>query len=95
MDVVIRHYQGAAELMDELERRSGEVEQLIRGIAGFVSYYLVRTSEGGFSVSVFEDSTGTQESIKQAAEFIRTNLPSLSVSPPEVIQGESFISFSA
>jgi heme-degrading monooxygenase HmoA len=95
MNVVIRHYKGAPELMDELERRSDEVEKLIRGVPGFVAYHLVRTSDGGFSISVYEDSTGTQESVKQAAEFIRTTLPSLTVSPPEVIDGESIISFSA
>lgn len=95
MDVVIRHYKGAGELMEELGRRRADVEQLIRGIPGFVAYYLVRTSDGGFSVSVYDDATGTQESVKQAAEWIRTNLPSLSVSPPEVIQGESLFSFSA
>jgi hypothetical protein len=44
---------------------------------------------------VYEDATGTQESVKQAAEYIRTTLPSLTVSPPEVIDGESIISFSA
>ena len=95
MDVVIRHYKGADDLMEELGRRRADVEQLIRGIPGFVAYYLVRTSDGGFSVSVYDDATGTQESVKQAAEWIRTNLPSLSVSPPDVIQGESLISFSA
>jgi len=95
MNVVIRHYKGAAELMDELQRRSDEVEQLIRDVTGFVAYHLVRTSDGGFSISVYEDATGTQESVKRAADYIRTTLPSLTVSPPEVIEGESIISFSA
>ena len=52
---VIRHYKGSAELIDELGRRPGEVESLIRGVSGFQSYYLVRSDGGGFSVSVFED----------------------------------------
>ncbi|WP_127128681.1 hypothetical protein [Georgenia sp. SYP-B2076] len=95
MDVVIRHYKGASELIDELGRRSGEVEELIRGVPGFVSYHLVKTSDGGFSVSVYEDATGTQESVRRAAEYIRTNLSALSVSPPDVLQGESIVSFSA
>ncbi len=95
MDVVIRHYKGAPELADELVRRKDDVEQLIRGIAGFVAYHLVKTSDGAFSVSIYQDASGTQESVRAAAEYMRTNLPSLTISPPEVIEGESVISFSA
>ncbi|GAA1624725.1 hypothetical protein [Georgenia ruanii] len=95
MDVVIRHYKGASELIDELARRSGEVEQLIRGVPGFVAYHLVKTADGGFSVSVYQDASGTEESVRAAADFIRTNVPQLSVAPPEVITGTSVISFTA
>ena len=38
---VIRHYKGSAELIDELGRRAGEVENVIRGVSGFQDYYLV------------------------------------------------------
>ncbi len=95
MDVVIRHYKGASQLMDELERRSDEVEELIRGVPGFVAYHLVRTADGGFSVSVYQDAAGTEGSVKAAADYIRTTLPELNVSPPEILQGTSVISFSA
>ena len=46
---VIRHYKGSAELIDELGRRAGEVENVIRGVSGFQDYYLVRSDDGGFS----------------------------------------------
>lgn len=95
MDVVIRHYKGASDLIDELARRSNEVEQLIRGVPGFVAYHLVKTDDGGFSVSVYQDASGTEESVRAAADFIRETVPQLSVSPPEVIKGTSVISFSA
>jgi hypothetical protein len=36
MHAVIRHYKGNAQLLDELARRTDEVEQLIRGVSGFV-----------------------------------------------------------
>jgi len=61
---VIRHYRGNLELFDELERRADEVEQVIRGVPGFVSYSLVRTVDGGFSVGVFQDEAGTDESTR-------------------------------
>ena len=32
MHAVIRHYRGNAQFFDELERRTDEVEQVIRGV---------------------------------------------------------------
>ena len=90
---VIRHYKGSAELIDELGRRSGEVEDLIRNIPGFLSYYLARSQEGGFSVSVFSDKAGVEESVRAAKQYIQDNVPDVAGEPPEVIQGEVTISF--
>jgi heme-degrading monooxygenase HmoA len=88
MHAVIRHYRGNSQLFDELERRTTEVETVIRGVSGFVSYYLVRTADGGgFSVSVFEDKAGTDESIRVAADWLRQNVPQAAGSPPEVLEG--------
>lgn len=95
MHAVIRHYKGNAQLLDELARRTDEVEQLIRGVSGFVSYCLVRTADGGFSVSVFEDRAGTEESNRRAAEWIRQNAPQVAGSPPEVIEGEAILQLSS
>jgi hypothetical protein len=63
---VVSHYsgKGAKELLDVLEKNKGEVEKLIRGIKGFVSYSLVRTSDGGYSVSVFHDKIVTDKSVR-------------------------------
>ena len=68
MHAVVRTYsgKGAKELLDVLEKNKGEVEGLIRAVKGFVSFSLVRTSEGGFSVSVFNDKASTDESIRVA-----------------------------
>lgn len=87
MHAVIRHYRDNSQLFDELERRTDEVEAVIRSVSGFVSYYLVRTEDGGFSVSVFEDETGTEESVRVAADWVRQNAPHAAGSPPEVIEG--------
>jgi hypothetical protein len=95
MHAVIRHYKGNTQLLDELARRTDEVEQLIRGVSGFVSYCLVRTGDGGFSVSVFEDRAGTDESNRLAADWIRQNAPHVAGSPPEVIEGEAILQFTS
>ena len=93
MHAVIRHYRANAELADALVKRSGEVEELIRGVDGFVAYYLVKTSEGTATISVFEDQAGTQESTRRAAAFVKENLASIAGEPPEVIEGETAIHF--
>ena len=90
--VVIRHYQDATALIDGLEQRPDEIEQLIRGIEGFVAYNLVRTERGGFSVSVYEDRKGAEESVQAARDYVRENFPGVG-SPPRVIEGEAVISF--
>ena len=66
MHAVVRNYsgKGAKALIDLIEKNKVEVESLIRSVKGFVSYSLVRTSRGGFSVSVYEDKAGTDESIR-------------------------------
>jgi heme-degrading monooxygenase HmoA len=92
--VVIRHYKGASKLIDELERRSEDVESLIREIQGFIAYHLVRSESGGFSVSVYQDRAGAEESIRAAREYLQQNLPDVG-GPPEVLQGEAVISFRA
>ena len=87
--------QGLWESRGWLARRTDEVEQLIRGVSGFVSYCLVRTADGGFSVSVFEDRAGTEESNRRAADWIRQNAPQVAGSPPEVIEGEAILQLSS
>jgi len=93
MHVVIRHYDGSAKLIDELVDRRNDVEELIRGVDGFVAYYLVRTPDGGASVSVFQDEAGTAESNKRAAAYLKENLDGVAAGPPEIIEGEAVIDF--
>ena len=68
MHAVVRNYsgKGSKKLIDVIEKNKTEVEGLLQAINGFVSYYLVRTARGGFSVSVYQDKTGTDESVRAA-----------------------------
>ena len=63
------------------------MESLIRSVKGFVSYSLVRTSRGGFSVSVYEDKAGTDESIRVARDWISKNAGKLGTARPTVSEG--------
>lgn len=93
MHAVIRSYSGngAAELMDVLERNRAEVERLMRAIEGFVSYTLVRTAEGGYSLSVFADETGTTESVRVARDWVARNAAQTGVAAPTVMEGTTIL----
>ena len=92
--VVIRHYQDASALIDGLAQREDDIQRLIRGIPGFLDYNLVRTESGGFSVSVFDDRKGADESVQVARDYVRENFADVGA-VPQVIEGEAIISFSA
>ena len=94
MHAVIRTYsgKGAKELFDVLEKRKADVESLLRPIKGFVSYTLARSGDGGFSVTVCQDKTGTDESVKAAREWIAKNAGNTGAGAPKVAEG-SVISY--
>jgi hypothetical protein len=89
MHSVIRTYSGPAakKLFDVLEERKRELETIIRPIKGFVSYSLLRTADGGASVTVCQDKAGTDESLRVAREWIQKNASSVSANPPAVSEG--------
>lgn len=91
MYVVVRRYTGASQLMDTLERGRADVERLLRDVRGFMAYYLVRSGDGGFSVTVCEDRIGAEESNLLAADWITENAPTAPGNSPEVIEGEAVI----
>lgn len=93
MHVVIRHYKGSSKLIEELVDRRKDVEELIRGVDGFVAYYLIKTADGGASMSVFQSEAGTTESTKRAAAYLKENLGGVAAGPPEVIEGQAVIDF--
>ena len=43
-------------------------------------------------MTVCEDQTGTRESSRRAAEWVRNNIAGLSIGPPEITEGETFLS---
>jgi hypothetical protein len=95
MHTVVRSYsgKGAKELVDTIEKNKKEIEKLLRSIKGFHHYYLVRTADGGFSVSVYHDKDGTDESIRVAKDWIAKNAGNLGVAPPTVLEGSAALHF--
>ena len=89
MHAVLRSYsgQGAKELFDVLEGNKAEIERIARAIAGFVGFNLVRTADGGFTVSIFRDKAGCDESVRVAREWIMKNGGNTGAAPPAVSEG--------
>jgi hypothetical protein len=96
MYAVIRMYSGAGgtKLIDLLQERKNEVETLIRSVQGFVSYSLIRTADGGASVTVCQDKAGTEESMRIAREWIGKNASNLAAGPPTVVEGSIILQLS-
>ena len=94
MHVVIRSYsgQGASELFDLLGQREEDVKTLITGVPGFASYAAFRTDGGGATVTVCQDKTGTDESSRRAAEWVKENV-STTVDPPAITEGDTVVKF--
>ena len=96
MHAVVRTYtgQGAKELFDLLEQRKAEVESLIRSASGFHAYSLIRTDDGGVTVTVCQDKSGTDESLQLARDWIQQNASDLGTSPPIVSEGSVILQLS-
>ena len=93
MYAVVRRYRGATTLLDELARREQEVRGIIQDVPGFVAYYLVRSGDGGFTITICQDQSGTAESTRRAADWVRQNMPAAAGNPPEVTEGEVVFNF--
>ncbi|MDH4112547.1 MAG: hypothetical protein OEV60_07695 [Actinomycetota bacterium] len=94
MHAVVRSYsgQGASELFGLLEQRAGEVEDLIGGVPGFVSYAAVKTADGGVTVTICKGKDGTDESSRRAAEWVSENSPG-TINPPVISEGSTVVHF--
>lgn len=89
MHAVIRSYSGAGakELFDVLEKNKPAIRKVIRSIPGFVSYSLVRTEDGGFSVSVYRTKARAEESVQAAKDWVKQNAASTGAKAPKVTEG--------
>jgi hypothetical protein len=94
MHVVIRRYsgQGVSELFNLIAQREQEVKSLISGVPGFVSYAAFRTGDTGVTATVCQDKSGTDESSRRAAEWVKANAATV-INPPEITEGDTVLQF--
>jgi hypothetical protein len=91
MYATIRRYKIAPGSAEKLTK---EIQQgfvpIVSKLSGFREYFWVKTPGNEmFSVSIFENQAGAEESVRKASDYVREhNLGSLLPNPPEVITGE-------
>lgn len=95
MHAVIRAYSGAGapQLFDLLESQKSDVQSTLQKVPGIVSYTLLRTDDGGMSITVCTDKEGTDESLRVARDWIKNNASAINSSPPEIVEGSVIIQF--
>jgi hypothetical protein len=87
--LAIRQYQLApGHTMEELVATVGSgLVPILQQVPGFREHFLVETSEGVLSISVFADQAGADESTRRAAEWVQQNLADFFAGPPAVTTG--------
>ncbi len=93
MYAVIRQYTGAKALTDILVERSGDIEKLLRGVNGFVSYYAVRDGDRATTITVCEAKAGADESVQVAAQWVREQSVQIGGGAPQVSGGDVVLHF--
>src|ERR1700722_320626 len=93
MYTIVRSYfgEGAKELFDLLEKNKADVEKTMSSVKGLLSYTLVRSEDGGFSVTVCHDKAGTDESLEKARDWIAKNAAGIGVAAPKVSEGSTVV----
>ena len=89
MHTTVRAYsgKGAREFFDLLEKSKADVEKTMRSVKGLVSFTLVHSADGGFSVTVCNDKAGTEESVQKARDWIAKNAAGTGVAAPNLYEG--------
>jgi len=89
MFAVVRHYHFDKKDSKEIDRLvQHEFVPLIKKAKGFVRYYWLDTGNGeGASFGVFKDKAGADESVRLAADFVKSKMSKIVMQKPEVIEG--------
>jgi hypothetical protein len=90
---VLRIYNNAPGLVDALLAHEDDVKALLTSVHGFRSWGLVRTDNGGLSVTACDTAAGCAETVTLAADWIGKNLADQHIAPPTVYEGEILITF--
>jgi hypothetical protein len=95
MYAVIRKYTDGPEFAEALAARQSDIEEVISPVAGFQSYFLVRTDDGCATITVCDDKAGCEDSNQRAANWLREHASEIQSSPPQITAGEVLLQLGA
>jgi antibiotic biosynthesis monooxygenase (ABM) superfamily enzyme len=96
MYATVRQYPSVgAGTFEQVLPRQQEIEAVLRGVPGFVSYQMLRTGDGMTSVTVCQDQAGVEESNRAVARWIIQNIPTFMPTAPQITAGEVVMAFAA
>lgn len=84
----MRTYSGNPEFANQLAGYADDIENLIGGVQGFRSYFLIQTKDGATTVTVCDDEAGCEESTRLASEWLRDHASEIQASPPQITGGD-------
>lgn len=87
----IRKYGNGPAMVDELVKREDDIKSVLRPVAGFHAYYLLKTSDGAISLTVCDNRAGAEESNRVAAAWLKDKLPTFATRSPDITTGEVLI----
>ncbi len=89
MHAMMREYsgQGAKELYDLLIEKREEVERLMGGVSGLISYDLAQTDDGCVALILCRDKLGCDQSMSIAKEWLSDNAKHLGLTPARITEG--------
>jgi len=93
MYISIRKYQTTD--VEEISRRAEEsFLPMLRQLPGFIAFYIVDSGEGWVSsISMFNDRLGAENSTRLAADWLIDNAAGMILAGPEVVMGETLVSY--
>lgn len=97
MHTVVRTYsgKGAAETIDLIISRKRDIKKLMHSVKGFVDYSVVKTEDGGFTVTVSKTEKASEAITAAAREWVLANAAHLKAKSPKVMGGKVSLSVPA
>jgi hypothetical protein len=97
MHTVIRTYsgKGAAETIDLIIANKRDIKKLMHSVKGFVDYSVVKTEDGGFSVTVSKTEKASEAITAAAREWVLANAAHLKAKAPKVMGGKVSLNVAA
>lgn len=97
MHTVVRIYsgKGAAETVDKIISSKKSVKALMHSVKGFVDYSIVKTDDGGFSITVCKTEKASDAITALAREWVLAHASQFKSKPPRIMRGKVGLSVAA